>query len=484
MCTEIQIENTGSSGSCGRLGFPRTMILIEMPWGRDKDPRVPLGHASLLASLRKFGKGEIISIVAPINDPMTTSESLNSKIMRIVKSGKDIDLAIGAYVWSEDVVKRLLTQVRTSGFSGRIILGGPQISYTPSGLEELYPEADIFVRGYGEMAIVALFNNPELKNIQGVHFRGHEDLNEQTSVDLSLLPSPWLSGAIGISGQKFIRWESQRGCPFRCSFCQHKEAGKRLERTELEEGRVMQEIDLFCKEGVEEVAVLDPIFNMSPIANGILRRFIENGFSGRLALQCRAEKCDEEFLQLASQLDVKLEFGLQTIHRNEGRAVNRVNNMRFVEKWLGRAIELDIDCEVSIIFGLPEQSLESFKETVDWCLKIGVPVIKAFPLMLLRGTEVEQRRFEWGLVESDDTMPVVMQSDTFTHEEWLEMFRLSEGLKITENDHPRGIIEMQSIASRMDVDMSRFRPDGNGVKRFDVRLGKVKRGCAVPEASV
>ena len=484
MCTEIQTENTGSSGPCGCLSSPRTMILIEMPWGRDKDPRVPLGHASLLASLRKFGEGEIIPIVAPINDPMTSPEILNSRIMSIVKSRNDIDLAIGAYVWSEDVLKRLLTQVRSSGFSGRIILGGPQISYTPCGLEELYPEADVFVRGYGEMAIVALFNDPELKNIQGVHFCGQEDMNEQTSVDLSILPSPWLSGAIGISGQKFIRWESQRGCAFRCSFCQHKEAGKRLKRRELEEARVMQEIDLFCKEGVEEIAVLDPIFNMSPIANSILRRFIENGFSGKLALQCRAEKCDEEFLQLVSQLDVKLEFGLQTIHRDEGRAVNRVNNMRFVEKWVGRVIDLGIECEVSIIFGLPNQSLESFKKTVDWCLKIGVPVIKAFPLMLLRGTEVEQRRFEWGLVESDDTMPVVMQSDTFTHEEWLEMFRLSEGLKITENDHPRGIVEMQSIASRMDVDMSRFRPNGNGVKRFDVRLGKVKRGCAVPGASV
>ena len=150
---------------------------------------------------------------------------------------------------------------------------------------------------------------------------------------------------------------------------------------------------------------------------------------------------DEEFLQLASLLDVKLEFGLQTIHRDEGKAVNRINNMRFEEKWLGRVSDLGIDYEVSIIFGLPNQSLESFKQTVDWCLKKGVPVIKAFPLMLLRGTEVEQRRFEWGLVESDGTMPVVMQSDTYNHKEWRVMFRLSEAQKKTEKNHPADVQE-------------------------------------------
>ncbi len=483
MSKDIRHNEPGLPGCRDGASGRRTMILLEMPWGRDKDPRVPLGHASLQASLWKSGKGdEIISMVYPINNSRTNPKTLNREIMRIAGSRTDVDLAIGAYVWSEDVLKRLLPLVRASGFSGRIILGGPQISYTPDGLEELYPEVDVFVRGYGEMAIVALFNEPEIEMVQGVHFAGQEDLNEQTLVDLSLLPSPWLSEAIDITGQRFVRWESQRGCVFRCSFCQHREAGKRLDRRELEEGRVMDEVDLFCRSGVEEIAVLDPIFNMSPMANRILRRFVDKGFTGRLSLQCRAEKCDEEFLQLASQLDVKLEFGLQTIHRHEGKAVNRVNNMRFVEKWLGRAKELGIDYEVSIIFGLPNQTLESFKQTVDWCLRNGVPVIKAFPLMLLRGTEVEQRRFEWGLVESDGTMPVVIQSDTFSHKEWRDMFRLSEALKETEKSHPADVQELMSISSGMGVNMDRFRPKRSKIRGADVNLGKVKRGCAVQEA--
>ena len=437
----------------------RTMILLEMPWGRDKDPRVPLGHASLLASLKKFGKGDIISLVSPINDRETTPESLLKKILEISSQRCEVDLAIGAYVWCEDVLTSLLTQLRESGFTGRIILGGPQISYTPSGLEELYPEADIFVRGYGEMAIVGLFNEPNTERIQGVHFAGEEDLNEQTVVDLSILPSPWISSTIDLKNQQFIRWESQRGCPFRCSFCQHKEAGMRLERRELEEERVATEIDMFCSSGIQEIAVLDPIFNSNPsVAKLILQRFINHGFTGKLALQCRAEMCDDEFLAMCSQLNVKLEFGLQTIHPAECEAVNRPNNMRKINQVFEQLAIRNLDFEVSIIFGLPNQTLTSFQETVDWCLRKEAPVIKAFPLMLLRGTEVEQRRDEWGLVESDGSMPVVEQSNTFTYQEWQKMSKISEALSMTEGNHPSTVKELVEISTELMIRMDRFHP--------------------------
>jgi len=437
----------------------RSIILIEMPWGRDKDPRVPLGHASLLASLRRFGDGELISIVAPINDPSTDPHSLKSRILKLSEERDDLDLAIGAYVWAEDVIKELLVLLRASGFVGRIILGGPQISYTPCGLEELYPEADVFVRGYGEMAIVALFNNPGMTRIDGVHFAGQTDLNLQTLVDLSMLPSPWLSRAIDPQGQRFIRWETQRGCSFRCSFCQHKEAGMRLVRRELDEGRIMVEIDLFCRSGVEEIAVLDPIFNTGPLAKSILQRFIDNGFTGKLALQCRAEMCDDEFLGMASNLDVKFEFGLQTIHPAEWRAVNRPNNMRKVNEVFDKMNSMGLDYEVSIIFGLPNQTLSSFQETVDWCLRKKVPVIKAFPLMLLRGTEIEQRRDEWGLLESEGSMPEVIESDTFSQHDWDQMCKVSQALKETEERHPDNINQLNRIGSGLQVEKGRYRPE-------------------------
>ena len=178
--------------------------------------------------------------------------------------------------------------------------------------------------------------------------------------------------------------------------------------------RVLNEVDLFCRSGVEDIAVLDPIFNASSHCIDVLKRFVDNGFTGRLSLQCRAEMLTDEFLDLASQLKVRLEFGLQTIHADEGQAVDRRNNIPKARAKFEQVNKRGLPYEVSIIYGLPEQTLASFLETVAWCIELQVPVLKAFPLMLLRGTSVEERKREWGLVESEGSMPVVVQSDSFS----------------------------------------------------------------------
>ena len=439
----------------------RTVILIEMPWGRDKDPRVPLGHASLMAVLNMNEQLDCHSIVQPINEDKFDVGSIFEQILLIIDGKKhtDLDIAFGVYVWAEEAIQDLLQMLREFGFNGRIILGGPQISYCAEGLEELYPHADVFVRGYGEFAISALAANSTSIKMPGIHYAGGIDQNSQTSVDLGLLPSPWLEGLIDLDDQEFIRWESQRGCPFKCGFCQHKEPGARLKKREFLSERIMKEIDLFCTKGVKDIAVLDPIFNASSQAKDILKRFISNKFRGRLSLQCRAEMTDNEFIDLAAQLNIRLEFGLQTIHKEEGRAVNRANNMAKVDQMMSKVLENNIECEVSLIFGLPCQTFESFCETVGWCLERSVPTIKAFPLMLLRGTEIEQERDTWDLVESGGTMPVVLQSNTFSYDDWFKMAQISEALKMTEGSHPDSISELLRLAEGLDLDLSRFRPD-------------------------
>ena len=439
----------------------RTVILVELPWGRDKDPRVPLGHASLMAVLKMNDKLDCHSVVQPINGDNFDVGIIFERILSIVDGKKhtDLDIAFGVYVWAEEAIQNLLQMLREFGFNGRIILGGPQISYCGEGLEELYPHADVFVRGYGEFAISSLASTNTPVHVPGIHYAGELDQNTQTSVDLDMLPSPWLEGLINLENQEFIRWESQRGCPFKCGFCQHKEPGARLKKREFLPNRIMKEIDLFCTKDVKDIAVLDPIFNASSQAKNILKRFLSNNFQGRLSFQCRAEMTDEEFIDLASQLNVRLEFGLQTIHKEEGRAVNRVNNMKKVDSVMSKVLKENIECEVSLIFGLPCQTFESFCETVDWCLEMKVPTIKAFPLMLLRGTEIEQNREAWGVIESGGSMPVVLQSDTFSYEDWVKMAQISEVLKMTEGNHPDSIGKLLHSAEGLKIDLSRYRPD-------------------------
>ncbi|RDJ94133.1 hypothetical protein B4Q13_16875, partial [Lacticaseibacillus rhamnosus] len=64
-------------------------------------------------------------------------------------------------------------------------------------------------------------------------------------------------------------------------------------------------------------------------------------------------------LDAAAALDTCLEFGLQTIHEREGEAVLRRNHIGRVDDVLAGVRRRHIDHEVSLIFGLPEQTLAS-----------------------------------------------------------------------------------------------------------------------------
>lgn len=408
----------------------RRIILVEIYWARDKDPHVPLGHASLLAALYNRCDVDVVSIAQAVNFSDTTAESLAEEILGAARGAPAdrVDVALGVHVWSDALVRGVLRRLRRAGFRGRVVLGGPQISYAGPGLERLYPEVDLFVRGYGEDALCAIADGRAPRAVHGVHVAGESDRCEHADVDLSLLPSPWLSGVVPLAQQAFVRWETQRGCPYRCAFCQHREPGARLYRRELHLERIEREIDLFCRSGVTDIAVLDPIFNCGRHSTAILERFLRNEYAGRLSLQCRAEKFDDAFLDIAEGLDVRLELGLQTIHDVEGRAIRRRNNLAKVEEALAAIQRRGIDHEVTVIYGLPEQTLDSFRETVAWCLSRGVKSLKAFPLMLLRGTALDLERGRWGLVESDETIPCVVASNTFDRVEWEEMRTIAEGL--------------------------------------------------------
>lgn len=401
------------------------LVLLSLDWIRPKDPRTSLGHASLLARLAAVPGVSVTPLAYAVNDPNFSRAAVLDAVLDAV-GDRDTQVAVGVYVWNEPVVQWLLPALRRAGFRGRILLGGPQISYAPVGVDARYPDADVFIRGYGEDALAAVVRSDDPSGIRGVSIRGHDRSELPAVVTLEALPSPLLTGSLPPS--PFMRWETQRGCVYACSFCQHRESGARLRNTTLSPGRIAAEIDRLVAADVRDIAVLDPIFHSNPAAVGILRRFSQRGYRGRLSLQSRFELVDEAFLDACEGLEVRLEFGLQTTQRAEMRAVGRMNDLKKADRVIGELHRRRMPFEVSLIYGLPEQTLASFEASVAWCQGRSVPTLKAFPLMLLRGTGLDRDRARWGLIESDDEIPVVVESSTFTRAEWREMKAVAESL--------------------------------------------------------
>jgi len=401
-----------------------TIVLVSLDWLRDKDPRRSLGHASILARLRQERDIRVTPLEFAVNEPGFAREKVLGEIVKSIVDRHTV-VAIGAYVWNEPEVQWLLPELRRAGFLGSIVLGGPQISYAPLRIDATYPDADVFVRGYGEDALVRVLRGDDM--IPGVTRRGNDEVETRADVDLGALPSPYLGASLPTS--RFVRWETQRGCPYNCNFCQHVEAGAKLALRKLAQDRIDAEIEFFLANGVQDIAVLDPVFNDDDAhAIRILNRFADLGYRGRLSLQCRFESVTRDFLDACGRLNVCLEFGLQTVHPAEMKAVRRKNNLDKVEGVIAELRHRDIDFEVSLIYGLPEQTLGSFGASVEWCVARGVPTVRAFPLMLLRGTQLHRDRARWRLVENDEPIPLVVESSTFSRTDWDGMRRIANSL--------------------------------------------------------
>lgn len=406
----------------------RPVVLVSLDWIRPGDPRVGLGTASIASALHDAGvKVRIVSDA--VNRPGFRADDFFAEVVGAVDElGADALVGMGAFVWCEAEVQRLLPVL-----AGRaeIVLGGPQVSYTARDeLEQLYPNATYFVRGYGEAAMVALATGSARNGVDGLHVAGAEDFAKAADYPLEGLPSPHLDGTSPVG--RFVRWETQRGCQFRCTFCQHRQPGRRLRRAEHGTNRLHTEIQAFRDAGTRRIAVLDPIFNMNrPRAVELLGEMRRIGLTAELSLQCRFELTDNAFLEALEGLDARLEFGLQTIHDDEARAVGRPNNMDVVEDVIAKLNDRRVPYEISLIYGLPLQTLDRFRTSVEWCLDRGVPRVRAWPLMLLRGTDLHGKRARWGYLESEaDRIPIVVESHSFSREDHSEMTRIAASLEL------------------------------------------------------
>lgn len=426
----------------------RKLILIALDWTRPKDPPISLGQASIVANALKHNV-PIISQSWAVNQPTFTP----TDVVRFVKQHETADtaVALGGYIWNEHATQHIIKQLKHEKFAGPIILGGPQVSYTGRGIEKFYSDVDIFVRGYAEKALIQLAQTEYKDNkhvaIRGVHYAGEPDLGLSASIDLETLPSPYLTGLI--EPQRFIRWETQRGCPFTCAFCQHREATPMKERKTFALSRVIEEAHWITSNSIiQDVAVVDPTFNSGNQYLSVLEALAHGKYSGKIALQCRAEMVTPQFLDAVQRINkhghVVLEFGLQTVHKEEQKHITRPNNMTKISQVLSEAHARGIAYEVSLIFGLPAQTVSSFQESIDFCRKHQAPVIHAFPLMLLRGTPLHNDKDALQLVESSteaphqlpriqENIPHVISSPSFSYADWKTMAKMAESLEAEYN---------------------------------------------------
>lgn len=141
-------------------------------------------------------------------------------------------LGLSCYIWNKRYNMLLAKAVKEAFPSCLIVLGGADVPNRSEGFFVKHPYVDILVHREGEIAfskilVESLSQNPDYSSIAGLSIRvGTETVKTAPSErikDFTQLPSPYLAGVFDFMlDQGFVlnaTWESNRGCPYQCTFC-------------------------------------------------------------------------------------------------------------------------------------------------------------------------------------------------------------------------------------------------------------------------
>lgn len=359
-------------------------------------------------------------------------------VARLLATEPDV-VGFSCYVWNVTTLMEAAKRLKARRPGVRIVLGGPEVGPVGESVLARYPDVDVVVASEGEgpfPEILAKWQHGEsLDQVPGLFFRSNSAIvrtgEAPIQKELDELPSPHLGDYLEHSQQRVICIETQRGCVFRCNFCfYNKDLSIRNRRFDLD--RVKQEILYWLGRNVEEIYLMDPVFNLNAARTKEICRFIAEHNTRRVPIHAEiwAEFVDEEAARLFRDANITfLEVGLQTTDDSALATVERRLKITKFTEGIGHLKAQGLPFELQLIYGLPGETRSTFRKSLNFAASLEPVYLAVFPLMVLPGTELWNKA-EVLKIAFDDTPPYFVRSHmTMDTEDLAYGFRVSDAVK-------------------------------------------------------
>lgn len=358
-------------------------------------------HSSLaLRYLKAYGEahGQAYDIV---------EYTINMPVLHILSdiTEHDIDvLGFACYIWNIEMTLHVVDMVKAVRPDIKIVLGGPEVSFTADELLERCPNIDYIVQGEGEEAFHALVTALQLGNdgldpvIPGVRGRRNGSIlgsAEAVEVsDLSSIPFPYTEEDMDDLEHKIIYYESSRGCPFSCQYCL---SGNKNTVRFFPQERTLKELQWFIDHGVKQVKFVDRTFNCAPHHHRPLMEFMRDSDTDmNFHLEMEPELMTEWETNILCETPpgrIQIEVGVQSTHKKTLDAINRYNDWPYIQKSICPIIQAGrTHVHMDLIVGLPHEDFNRFGQSFNDLFSLQPHALQIGFLKLLKGSGVRRMR--------------------------------------------------------------------------------------------
>jgi radical SAM superfamily enzyme YgiQ (UPF0313 family) len=312
-----------------------------------------------------------------------------------IQECRDSDILLCAcYVWNWEITIQLAREVKKINPNCLVIFGGPQIPGFSEGFFEKYPFLDIIVHGEGEHVLENILKeyleNKNYLEIKGIETKEFRNPPQERINDLDSLPSPYLTNTVWklvdkVDGIKWIAsWETNRGCPYQCSFCDWGSATFTKMR-KWEESRLFKEIEWFADNEIPYIDCCDANFGIYQdrdmrLAKKLKEVALAKHFPERIR-PAWAKNSSEKIIPIAKQLQEggilgAVTLAVQSLDPSTLEIIKRAN-IKF-DKFADLTTEFklaNIPTYTEIIIGLPGETLETFKKGLEDIAKTKIGIV-------------------------------------------------------------------------------------------------------------
>lgn len=397
----------------------RRIALVCMTPAPDTDEYGPLElpsfgiHRILAATVADPGLADVSVSLVDVGRPdpdayMSALEQVNPDL-----------IGFSIYVWSTPCLVEVARRVKRLRPDTLIVFGGPSArtamfdlpAYAPASA---YLDAVVSVDGeaiFPEIARLPVLTRDGLSAVPGIYVAtsggtGWKHTGHRPPMaSLDDIPSPFQLGLMPARSVAYL--ETYRGCPLGCRFCEW--GAKETSKAVFSSDYIARELQAFAASGAPAVFLLDAGLNLNA-----------QGFRNLLAAEARVGVLQstmfwaeiyptlvrDEHLEFLSRVGTSyLGVGLQSIDDRVLKLHDRPFDRGRFERAMG-ALASVTNTELQIISGLPGDSPEGFRQTLDYARSFGVGV-RAYHCLVLPDALMTRGRPEWRMRYDPATLAMI-----------------------------------------------------------------------------
>ena len=308
-----------------------------------------------------------------------------TEVEEYIKECHDTDILLcSCYVWNWEITKYLASEVKKINPNCTIIFGGAQIPDLAQDFFKQHPYVDIIAHGEGEYILenilTAYLKDKDYSQVKGIETKEFRNQLQERINELDNLPSPYLTNTVWdlvekVDGIRWIvGWETNRGCPYACTFCDWGSATFTKVR-KWEESRLFKEIEWFAENKIPYIDCCDANFGIFQerdfrIAEKLKEVALKTNYPERVR-PAWAKNSSEKIIPIAKQLQDggilgAVTLAVQSLDPDTLKIVKRANIKFDTFSELASTFRKNgIPTYTELIMGMPGETLQSFKDGLD-----------------------------------------------------------------------------------------------------------------------